>query len=69
MTDITKTSDGVTIALHLRVFTNDWSWGTVVKEPAVWDDRGWWMVKIDDDAPYCAGQTKSYNGERMTTTP
>lgn len=61
-----KTSNGVEIALGLRVFTNDWSWGTVVAAPDEWSD-GWWKVKIDDDASYCAGMTKSYNGERMTT--
>lgn len=67
MTDTSKTSNGIPITLHMRVFTNDYSWGTVVAPPADWDERGWWKVKIDDDAPYCAGQVKTYNGERMTT--
>lgn len=67
MTDITRTSDGVKIEIGLRVFTNDWSWGTVTEPPREWDDRGWWRVQIDADAKYCAGQTKTYNGERMTT--
>lgn len=65
------TVSGVKIEPGLRVFTNDWVWGTVL-HPA--DDYlpeaerdGWWMVKIDAYAPYCAGHTKSYNGERMTT--
>ena len=66
-----RTDNGVTIVPGLRVFVNDWSWGTVVAPtdeylPA--DERdGWWLVKIDDDAQYCAGYTKSYNGDRMTT--
>lgn len=59
------TSDKVEISVGLRVFTNDWSWGTVIEAPSEYND-GWWKVKIDDDASYCAGQTKSYNGERLT---
>lgn len=59
------TSDKVEISVGLRVFTNDWSWGTVIEAPSEYDNDGWWKVKIDDDAEYCAGQTKSYNGERM----
>lgn len=62
-----KTANGVTIEVGLRVFTNDWSWGTVVAAPAEWDTDGWWKVTIDSDAKYCAGQTKTYNGERLTT--
>lgn len=61
------TSNNVEISIGLRVFTNDWSWGTVVKEPSGWDTDGWWSVKIDDDAEYCAGQTKTYDGQRLTT--
>lgn len=61
------TANGVPIRIGLRVFTNDWAWGTVVDLPAEWDDAGWYGVRIDDDAPYCAGHRKTYNGERMTT--
>jgi hypothetical protein len=61
-----KTSNGVTIELGLRVFTNDWAWGSVVGEPSEYNPE-WWSVKLDDDAAYCAGQTKTYDGDRMTT--
>lgn len=62
MTDTSKTSNGVTITIGLRVFTNDWLWGTVVEAPAEWDERGWWTVELDNH-----GRRKTYNGDRMTT--
>lgn len=67
--DITKTSNGVTIVVGLRVFTNDWAWGTVTAPPAEWDEPGWWEVVLDKNPKYYngGGQRKTYNGERMTT--
>lgn len=64
-----KTSNGVEIAVGLRVFTNDWAWGTVTAPPAAWDEAGWWTVTLDTNPDYHngGGQVKTYNGDRMTT--
>lgn len=67
-------------AVGLRVFTNDWAWGTITEVARPIDFIGdpipcgvycgcWHTVRIDDDAEYCAGQTKSYNCDRLTTRP
>lgn len=70
------TDNGVEITPGLRVFTNDWSWGTVLPEqftsggmcePGGEYFNGWFKVKIDDDTEYCAGATKTYDGQRITT--
>lgn len=74
------TSDGVEITPGLRVFTNDWKWGTVV--PEQWRERGaysvhsvtfdgWFQVR-HDDSPLRDGFGWAYgtimlNGDRMAT--
>ena len=63
MSGIDKTANGVTIEVGLRVFTNDWVWGTVVAPPKEWDEAGWWDVALDGRS----GHPKSYNGDRMST--
>ena len=69
-TDSHKTDNGVSITPGLRVFTNDWEWGTVepgqctsgaVSDPGGEWFNGWFRVALD------SGSTKIYNGERMTT--
>lgn len=73
-----RTDNGVEITPGLRVLTNDWEWGTV--DPAQFESGGsmdpageffdgWFDVTYGDDAPEeFRGRTKSYNGERMTTS-
>lgn len=68
-----KTDNGVTITPNLRVFTNDWMWGTVEASQFTKDGQhypsgyngewfdGWFDVVLD------IGGTRTYNGERMTT--
>jgi hypothetical protein len=66
-----KTADGVLITPGLRVFTNDWEWGTVTErqferggmsDPGGEYFDGWFEVQLDGRTGY-----KIYNGERMTT--
>jgi hypothetical protein len=65
-----RTSDGVEITAGLRVFTNDWVWGTVsarqferggMTDPGGQYFDGWYDVELD------TGRTALLNGERMTT--
>lgn len=67
-----RTDNGVEITPDLRVFTNDWEWGTVTAEqftsggmcdPGGEYFNGWFDVRLD------SGRVKIYNGERMTTRP
>ena len=60
-TKIHRTDNGVPITIGLRVFTNNWRWGTVVEPPREWDERGWFTVDEDGHGRL------SLNGERMTT--
>lgn len=74
-----KLNCGTTPTEGLRVFTNDWSWGTIIQvadsNHFAGTDRdrcgtyceAWHTVRIDADAKYCAGQTKIYNCDRLTT--
>ena len=64
------TTDGVPITPGLRVFTNDWCWGTVMPEQftsgrstAVYGDYfdGWFQVALDN------GNVRAYNGDRLST--
>ena len=66
------THNGVEITPNLRVFTNDWVWGTVVPEqfegnglcePGGQYFDGWFSVRLD------SGAVKIYDGQRMTTSP
>lgn len=68
------TDNGVEITPGLRVFTNDWEWGTVLEEnwkyqgptdPGGEHFDGWFRVRLDlqGDEGY-----RLYNGERMTTS-
>lgn len=65
-----KTSDGVEITPGLRVFTNDWEWGTVdakpferggLSDPGSPYFQGWFDVVMDN------GRRSLYDGSRMTT--
>lgn len=60
-----KIVSGETPAVGLRVFTNDWAWGTIVK---VRNDEGcgtycnaWHTIQYDD------GRKRDYNCDRLTT--
>lgn len=64
-----KITSGETPAVGLRVFTNDWEWGTIV---TVGDARPF----RDECGTYCArwhdvkldsGPTRMYNCDRLTT--
>jgi hypothetical protein len=66
-----KTDNGVEITPNLRVFTNDWEWGTVdaaqfesggMSDPGGEFFDGWFKVRLDGSIG-----SKIYNGERMTT--
>lgn len=71
------TDDGVEVKVGLRVFTNDWVWGTVIQ---VCGDKSpishsyhtdmrrdcWHDVKMDANEYSASGL---YNCERMTTRP
>jgi hypothetical protein len=52
------------VKLGLRVFTNDWEWGTVVKiDDKPWNqDDPWHTVKLD------SGRWAIYNQDRITTS-
>lgn len=61
-----RTYDGVPVTVGLRVFTNDWEWGTVVETEASRmypreDPDAWHKVKLD------SGRTNIYNRDRLTT--
>ena len=70
-----ETDDGVEITPGLRVFTNDWEWGTVLPEqftrggscdPGGKYFDGWFRVALDTNP----GDTRGglYNGERMSAS-
>jgi hypothetical protein len=68
MNDPTKTADGVLMEPDLRVFTNDWCWGTVIEgrvHVEVNQNNGaeshWHHVRLD------SGATKTYDGSRLAT--
>jgi hypothetical protein len=74
-----KIVSGEEPTVGLRVFTNDYPWGTIttVGRLVGYDGKtpvecgvycgAWHTVQIDANAEYCAGQTKTYNCDRLTT--
>lgn len=66
-----KIVSGETPTVGLRVFTNDWVWGTIVKvgRDEYKDECGTycttWHTVQRDDRPQ--GQTTDYNCDRLTT--
>jgi hypothetical protein len=59
-----STDDGVPVTVGLRVFTNDWEWGTVVEVgglSSISGDEAWHRVKLD------SGPERSYDRSRLTT--
>lgn len=68
-----KLNCGTTPTEGLRVFTNDYIWGTILVDNSAASPicgtycEAWHDVLIDADAPRRAGHTVMYNCDRLTT--